>query len=150
MKSNAQDIVILCGSPGAGKSTFYWKHLEPLGYARNFLKCFVLDFPCVAGINFTAQVCEGQSGHSENKREMSQGRRRISEGGVVGGSRYASFQVAKWLIGWATNNADCFQTIPMRTPKCEVDGLSSQSIMPCLYVVCCSLQMEPHVNIMIF
>jgi bifunctional polynucleotide phosphatase/kinase len=31
---NAQDIVVLCGSPGAGKSTFYWKQLEPLGYAR--------------------------------------------------------------------------------------------------------------------
>lgn len=33
-KLNAQDIVVLCGSPGAGKSTFYWKQLEPLGYAR--------------------------------------------------------------------------------------------------------------------
>lgn len=33
-KLNAQDIVLFCGSPGAGKSTFYWKQLEPLGYAR--------------------------------------------------------------------------------------------------------------------
>ncbi|ATZ48965.1 Bctpp1 [Botrytis cinerea B05.10] len=33
-KDNPKDIVILCGSPGAGKSTFYWKQLEPLGYSR--------------------------------------------------------------------------------------------------------------------
>lgn len=34
LRRNPQDIVLFCGSPGAGKSTFYWKHLEPLGYAR--------------------------------------------------------------------------------------------------------------------
>ncbi|KAI9714453.1 MAG: hypothetical protein M1820_000414 [Bogoriella megaspora] len=33
-KTNILDIVIFCGSPGAGKSTFYWKHLQPLGYER--------------------------------------------------------------------------------------------------------------------
>lgn len=33
-KKNECDIVLLCGSPGAGKSTFYWRHLEPLGYER--------------------------------------------------------------------------------------------------------------------
>lgn len=33
-KKNDCDIVLFCGSPGAGKSTFYWKHLEPLGYQR--------------------------------------------------------------------------------------------------------------------
>lgn len=33
-KVNKQDLVIFCGSPGAGKSTFYWKHLKPLGYER--------------------------------------------------------------------------------------------------------------------
>ncbi len=33
-KSEKQDIILLCGSPGAGKSTFYWKHLKPLGYER--------------------------------------------------------------------------------------------------------------------
>lgn len=31
---NTQDIVLHCGSPGAGKSTFFWKKLEPLGYER--------------------------------------------------------------------------------------------------------------------
>ncbi|KAE8453109.1 hypothetical protein EG329_012296 [Mollisiaceae sp. DMI_Dod_QoI] len=33
-KKNECDIVLFCGSPGAGKSTFYWKQLEPLGYTR--------------------------------------------------------------------------------------------------------------------
>ncbi|KUJ12099.1 PNK3P-domain-containing protein [Mollisia scopiformis] len=33
-KKDACDLVLFCGSPGAGKSTFYWKHLEPLGYTR--------------------------------------------------------------------------------------------------------------------
>ncbi len=33
-KINPLDIVLLCGSPGSGKSTFYWRHLKPLGYAR--------------------------------------------------------------------------------------------------------------------
>lgn len=33
-KTNKQDLVIFHGPPGAGKSTFYWKHLEPLGYER--------------------------------------------------------------------------------------------------------------------
>ncbi|CAG8952265.1 hypothetical protein HYFRA_00001005 [Hymenoscyphus fraxineus] len=34
LKKNKQDIVMFCGSPGAGKSTFYWKNLEPIGYER--------------------------------------------------------------------------------------------------------------------
>ncbi|OCL12378.1 PNK3P-domain-containing protein [Glonium stellatum] len=34
LKSNPLDIVLFCGSPGAGKSSFYWKHLQPLGYER--------------------------------------------------------------------------------------------------------------------
>ena len=33
-KKNSLDIALLCGSPGAGKSTFYWSVLEPLGYER--------------------------------------------------------------------------------------------------------------------
>ncbi|KAL2857759.1 polynucleotide kinase 3 phosphatase-domain-containing protein [Aspergillus pseudoustus] len=28
------ELVIFCGSPSAGKSTFYWNYLEPLGYER--------------------------------------------------------------------------------------------------------------------
>ncbi|RAH72675.1 putative DNA 3'-phosphatase Tpp1 [Aspergillus aculeatinus CBS 121060] len=28
------ELVIFCGSPGAGKSTFYWDYLEPLKYER--------------------------------------------------------------------------------------------------------------------
>lgn len=33
-KKNMQDIVLSCGPPGSGKSTFYWKCLQPLGYER--------------------------------------------------------------------------------------------------------------------
>lgn len=33
-RKNDKDIVLFCGPPGAGKSTFYWKQLEPLGYER--------------------------------------------------------------------------------------------------------------------
>ncbi|KAL4975739.1 polynucleotide kinase 3 phosphatase-domain-containing protein [Aspergillus desertorum] len=28
------ELVIFCGSPGAGKSTFFWDYLKPLGYER--------------------------------------------------------------------------------------------------------------------
>nr|POE85563.1 bifunctional polynucleotide phosphatase/kinase [Quercus suber] len=34
IKKHDTDIVLFCGSPGAGKSTFYKKHLQPLGYVR--------------------------------------------------------------------------------------------------------------------
>lgn len=33
-KKNPKDIVLFCGPPGAGKSTFYWRYLKPLGYER--------------------------------------------------------------------------------------------------------------------
>ncbi|KAL9097208.1 MAG: hypothetical protein Q9165_000635 [Trypethelium subeluteriae] len=33
-KADGVEIVLSCGSPGAGKSTFYWNHLKPLGYER--------------------------------------------------------------------------------------------------------------------
>lgn len=33
-KRNPQDIILFCGSPGSGKSSFYWQKLKPLGYER--------------------------------------------------------------------------------------------------------------------
>lgn len=33
-KASPQELVIFCGSPGAGKSTFFWEVLQPLGYER--------------------------------------------------------------------------------------------------------------------
>lgn len=32
--TNQQVMLLFCGSPGAGKSTFYWKHAKPLGFER--------------------------------------------------------------------------------------------------------------------
>ncbi len=34
IKKNTREVVLLCGSPGAGKSSWYWKYLEPLGFIR--------------------------------------------------------------------------------------------------------------------
>ena len=33
-RRNELDIVVMCGCPGCGKSTFYWNKLRPLGYER--------------------------------------------------------------------------------------------------------------------
>lgn len=33
-KKNEKELVIFCGPPGAGKSTFFWTYLKPLGYER--------------------------------------------------------------------------------------------------------------------
>ncbi|KJK83199.1 hypothetical protein H634G_01328 [Metarhizium anisopliae BRIP 53293] len=33
-RKNQKDVVLFCGPPGAGKSTFFWRHLRPLGYER--------------------------------------------------------------------------------------------------------------------
>lgn len=34
VKKSAQELVVFCGPPGSGKSTFYHKNLKPLGYER--------------------------------------------------------------------------------------------------------------------
>jgi bifunctional polynucleotide phosphatase/kinase len=33
-KNHPQELVVFCGSPGSGKSTFFWTVLQPLGYER--------------------------------------------------------------------------------------------------------------------
>ncbi|KAF2872513.1 polynucleotide kinase 3 phosphatase-domain-containing protein [Massariosphaeria phaeospora] len=33
-KTSPVEIVLFCGSPGAGKSSFYWNNLQPLSYSR--------------------------------------------------------------------------------------------------------------------
>ncbi|KAJ4405437.1 DNA kinase/phosphatase Pnk1 [Neurospora sp. IMI 360204] len=33
-KLSPQELILCVGPPGAGKSTFYWRHLKPLGYER--------------------------------------------------------------------------------------------------------------------
>ncbi|KAI9766288.1 MAG: hypothetical protein M1835_007218 [Candelina submexicana] len=34
IRNTPLDVVLFCGSPGAGKSTFYWTFMQPLGYER--------------------------------------------------------------------------------------------------------------------
>ncbi|KAL8983218.1 MAG: hypothetical protein Q9177_005038, partial [Variospora cf. flavescens] len=55
-KKNVLDIILFCGSPGSGKSTFYRKHLQPLGYQRvnqDLLK--TRDKCLTAATNFLAE-----------------------------------------------------------------------------------------------
>jgi bifunctional polynucleotide phosphatase/kinase len=54
--NNKQDIVLFVGPPGAGKSTFFWKHLKPLGYERvnqDKLKRSVLGYCVVVELVLT-------------------------------------------------------------------------------------------------
>lgn len=58
-KMNDLEIVILCGSPAAGKSTFYWTYLRPLGYERvnqDTLKTVSSPFPVVCACLETANA----------------------------------------------------------------------------------------------
>ncbi|KAI0406402.1 DNA kinase/phosphatase Pnk1 [Xylaria palmicola] len=71
-KTNSQDVVLFCGPPGAGKSTFYWKHLKPLGYERvnqdtlkSRAKCFkaaaeLLDDGCSIVVDNTNPDADGR------------------------------------------------------------------------------------------
>lgn len=54
-KKNPTDMVVFCGPPGAGKSTFFWNHLKPLGYERANMdllkskdKCIKVAAECLA------------------------------------------------------------------------------------------------------
>lgn len=45
-RPDGKEIILFVGPPGAGKSTFYWKYLKPLGYERvnqDTLKRFVFS-----------------------------------------------------------------------------------------------------------
>ncbi|KAF1358366.1 PNK3P-domain-containing protein [Lizonia empirigonia] len=58
-KTDVLDIVLLVGSPGAGKSSFYWKHLQPLGYCRVNQDILKTREKCVKAA--TALIEEGKS-----------------------------------------------------------------------------------------
>ncbi|KAJ4400513.1 DNA kinase/phosphatase Pnk1 [Didymella pomorum] len=58
-KTDVLDIVLLVGSPGAGKSSFYWKHLQPLGYGRVNQDILKTREKCVKAA--TALIEEGTS-----------------------------------------------------------------------------------------
>ncbi|KAL8808059.1 MAG: hypothetical protein Q9182_000337 [Xanthomendoza sp. 2 TL-2023] len=63
-KKNTLDIVMFCGSPASGKSTFYRRHLQPLGYERvnqDTLKTLAENFKVpIRCVHFTAsaKLCE--------------------------------------------------------------------------------------------
>lgn len=74
-KKNPKDIVLFCGSPGAGKSTFFWKYLKPLGYERvnqDTLKRYVLPPQQIILLTHTTpqqgQVFQGCCGSSIGRR----------------------------------------------------------------------------------
>ncbi|CAN9255143.1 unnamed protein product [Alternaria alternata] len=53
------EIVMFCGSPGSGKSSFYWKHLQPFGYGRVNQDILKTREKCVKAA--TALIIEGTS-----------------------------------------------------------------------------------------
>ncbi|KAI1156582.1 polynucleotide kinase 3 phosphatase-domain-containing protein [Nemania diffusa] len=71
-KTNKRDVVLFCGPPGAGKSTFFWTHLKPLGYERvnqdalkSRAKCFkaakeFLDDGCSIVVDNTNPDADGR------------------------------------------------------------------------------------------
>ncbi|KAI1129849.1 DNA kinase/phosphatase Pnk1 [Nemania abortiva] len=71
-KTNKRDIVLFCGPPGAGKSTFFWTHLKPLGYEcvnqdtlKSRAKCFkaatgFLDDGCSIVVDNTNPDADGR------------------------------------------------------------------------------------------
>ncbi|KAF7597450.1 hypothetical protein BBP40_003697 [Aspergillus hancockii] len=67
---SALELVIFCGSPGAGKSSFYWNFLEPLGYERvnqDILKTNPESRTLLPGIAF------GDFGRRHKEPTMSEG-----------------------------------------------------------------------------
>lgn len=57
-KANKQDIVLFCGPPGAGKSTFFWTRLKPLGYERVNQDMLKTRVKCIkAATNFLEDGC---------------------------------------------------------------------------------------------
>ncbi|KAE8856752.1 hypothetical protein PTNB73_09474 [Pyrenophora teres f. teres] len=63
-KPATPEIVLFCGCPGAGKSSFYWKHLQPLGYARVNQDTLKTREKCVKAA--TAFLQEGTSAVIDN------------------------------------------------------------------------------------
>ncbi|KAB2108263.1 hypothetical protein AG0111_0g3341 [Alternaria gaisen] len=53
------EIVMFCGSPSSGKSSFYWKHLQPFGYGRVNQDILKTREKCVKAA--TALIIEGTS-----------------------------------------------------------------------------------------
>ena len=81
-KLNPLDIVLLCGSPGSGKSTFYWDYLQPLGYAR-------VNQDTLKTVWQPLHIC-AQHSNTHVAREMHQSRLRAPFVFAVRSSRYVT------------------------------------------------------------
>jgi bifunctional polynucleotide phosphatase/kinase len=63
-KTSPQELVIFCGSPGAGKSTFFWDVLQPLGYERvnqDILKTVRTPYHSITTITLSPATMSSQS-----------------------------------------------------------------------------------------
>lgn len=94
-KKNNLDIVLFCGSPGAGKSTFYWKQVEPLGYVR--VNQDILKTVCANVQNWRANLIFAA-------RKMYQGCRRAFRQRQVSCHRYVILQDRKTPYGTCSDD----------------------------------------------
>jgi bifunctional polynucleotide phosphatase/kinase len=83
-KKNDQELVLFVGPPGAGKSTFYWRCLEPLGYTRINQDTLKSRAKCLSAAR--EALAAGQSAAVDNTNPDADGRaewvRLASDAGV--------------------------------------------------------------------
>lgn len=71
-EAEGQNVVLFCGPPGAGKSTFYRRQLEPLGYERINQDTLVTSVPLLrAPLWRAADRSPGNQGASRRRRSIS-------------------------------------------------------------------------------
>lgn len=106
-KANPLDIVLFVGSPGSGKSSFYRRHLAPLGYARvnqDILKSVSMLFFLAPGVQSTVAV---HGGHHYD---------------LVGASQYhVTFWLSGAYCGMLVATADCLgrkRNVSRLHPRC--------------------------------
>lgn len=141
---------MFCGSPGAGKSTFYWTHLEPLGYERinqDILKSVRADIAAQCDGCICAETDEEEEGcqmltFAPPERTVSQGRRPASAGRQIccywystpaRNSREITLTIHRqyqcrrrspWCLGCAGQKAQ--STNPLRTIQSTTEAMRAQ------------------------
>jgi DNA 3'-phosphatase len=123
-KANDKDIVLFVGPPGAGKSTFYWKYLKPLGYERvnqDILKRSAS--PLLPGFKPDADSEVARINVSRRRRTCS-----------MRGTRLLSVCFPARLCLQFHQLTPC-KTIPMPTPRPGPSGSLSRTNTRCLFDV---------------